>query len=414
MKAFFKIISFIGLVLTSVIFGFVFYGEKTIPNDIHLIENEEFNVGGIYSLDVLQSKEVLSANTQTRTASNDSNEYSVNISVLNTIPVKSSKVTVSKRKYVVPGGDVFGIRLFTKGVLVVGTDDVYTVDGTVNPAKKAGIEIGDLIISLNGAEVNSVADVSKILKSAGADTIQVQVTRNAKSFETELTPAQSRNDGLFKAGLWVRDSTAGVGTITYFDYETGAFGSLGHAVCDVDTGEIMPLGNGDAVETVISGCYRGSNGITGELCGVFQEKTIGRLVLNCANGIYGYLDRYESSEGQLPVATRQEVKLGSAQIISTVDDTGPHYYDVRIVKLFSSNSETSKNMIVEITDPQLIAKTGGIVQGMSGSPIIQNGMLVGAVTHVFVNNPLQGYGIFADNMIGISNSLTETEIDKAS
>lgn len=414
MKAFFKIISFIGLVLTSVIFGFVFYGEKTIPNDIHLIENEEFNVGGIYSLDVLQSKEVLSANTQTRTSSNDSNEYSVNISVLNAIPVKSSKVTVSKRKYVVPGGDVFGIRMFTKGVLVVGTDDVYTVDGTVNPAKKAGIEIGDLIISLNGAEVNSVADVSKILKSAGADTIQVQVTRNAKSFETELTPAQSKNDGLFKAGLWVRDSTAGVGTITYFDSETGAFGSLGHAVCDVDTGEIMPLGNGDAVETVISGCYRGSNGITGELCGVFQEKTIGRLVLNCANGIYGYLDRYESSEGQLPVATRQEVKLGSAQIISTVDDTGPHYYDVRIVKLFSSNSETSKNMIVEITDPQLIAKTGGIVQGMSGSPIIQNGMLVGAVTHVFVNNPLQGYGIFADNMIGISNSLTETEIDKAS
>lgn len=415
MKAFFKILSLAGLILTSVIFCFVLYGVKTLPNEIHLIENEKINVNGIYSFDVSKEAAALSRNTNSDFLSFDSEKkYSLDISVFKKIPVKSTSVTISKRKYVIPVGDVFGIRLFTSGVVVVGTDDVYTADGAVNPADKAGIKPGDIVTAINGEKVEKVKDFTKFLQKNESQNIVLDIMRDDKSFSTELTPVISKNDNNYKVGLWIRDSMAGVGTITYYDENSGIFGGLGHAVCDVDTGIIMPLSNGDAVDTVIGGCYKGTSGATGELCGVFQQEDIGSLIKNCSCGIFGKLDKADFDGKNIPVATKQEVKTGNAQIISTVDDKGPKYYDIKIIKIFSNDSETSKNMIIEVTDPDLIDKTGGIVQGMSGSPIIQNGMLVGAVTHVFVNNPLQGYAIFADSMISISNEISESELKKAS
>lgn len=415
MKTFFKILSLIGLALTSVIFGFVFYGTKTVPDEIHLIENEKFNVNGIYSFNNTEEAFALSSNTKDEFISFDSEKkYSLDISLFEKIPVKSTTVTVSKRKYVIPVGDVFGIRLFTSGVVVVGTDDVYTADGAVNPANKAGIKPGDIITAINGKKVEKVKDFTSFLQQNKSQKITLDVLRDEKTFSAELNPVMSKNDNNFKVGLWIRDSMAGVGTITYYDENSGVFGGLGHAVCDVDTGIIMPLSNGDAVDTIISGCYKGTSGATGELCGVFQQDDIGTLLKNCSCGIFGKIDNADFTRNKVPVATKQEVKTGKAQIISTVDDKGPELYDIRILKIFNNDSETSKNMIIEVTDKNLIEKTGGIVQGMSGSPIIQNGMLVGAVTHVFVNNPLQGYAIFADNMMNISNELSETEIKEAS
>lgn len=415
MRTFFKITSIIGLILTSVIFGFVFYGEKLIPNTIHLIEGEEIRLGGLYSLRASQSKDVLSAESQNTSSSFNSDKvYSVRVSVLKAIPVKSADVRVSRRKYVTPVGDVFGLRLFTKGVLVVGLDDVYAISGPVSPARAAGIEVGDIILSVEGRSISRVCEISQILRARENKAVRIRFSRRGKPAETELLPARSERDGQYRAGLWLRDSTAGVGTITYYDSGSGAFGSLGHAVCDVDTGMVMPLRDGDAVETVVSGCYRGGSGVTGELCGIFREKTIGRLEKNTLTGVYGYLDNYRCREKQIPVATRQEVRLGEAEIISTVDGNGPRRYRVKIVRIFRSGGESSKNMVIEITDPALIAKTGGIVQGMSGSPILQGGMLVGAVTHVFVNDPLQGYGIFADTMLQSSDALREPALGKAS
>lgn len=198
---------------------------------------------------------------------------------------------------------------------------------------------------------------------------------------------------------------AGVGTITFIDSASKVFGGLGHAVCDVDTGIVMPLADGDAVKTKITGCYKGSCGSTGELCGVFQDTNIGTLSLNTACGVYGFLNNIVSTNEAVPIATKQEVKTGSAKIISTVDEKGPQYYDVRIVRICNNDSSSSKNMIIEITDSSLIEKTGGIIQGMSGSPIIQDGMLIGAVTHVFVNDPIRGYAVFADNMLKVSEAL---------
>lgn len=414
MKKFFKFFSLLGLLIASVIFVFVLLGEITIPDSIHLLENEEINVNGIYSFKNSQEEDaILSANSKHSVSSKDDESYTVDISVLNTIPVKSSKVTVSKRQYVVPSGEIFGIKIFTDGVLVVGMDDVFTDGGTVNPAKEAGIKIGDVILSVDGCAVDSAAALSEALKHA-SDSVQMQIRRNEKDLSVELKLALSQNDGQRKAGLWVRDSTAGVGTITFYDPESGFFGGLGHAICDVDTGTVMPLKSGVAVETEISGCYKGSNGITGELCGVFQESNIGELYSNGDTGVFGHLEKYDSTAVPLPVATKNEVKTGYAQIISTVDDTGPHYYDIQIVKVYPNSDENGKNMIIEVTDSDLIEKTGGIIQGMSGSPIIQNGMLVGAVTHVFVNNALQGYGIFADTMLQSEKSVESALLQKAS
>lgn len=415
MKAFFKILSLLGLILTSVIFSFVLYGVKTLPNEIHLIENEKINVNGIYSFNVSKEAAALSLNTNNDFYSLESDKkYSLDISLFKKIPVKSTSVTISKRKYVIPVGDVFGIRLFTSGVVVVGTDNVYTADGAVNPADKAGIKPGDIVTAINGEKIEKVKDFTKFLQTNQSEKIILDVMREEKTFTAELNPVMSKNDNNFKVGLWIRDSMAGVGTITYYDENSGIFGGLGHAVCDVDTGIIMPLSNGDAVNTVIGGCYKGTSGATGELCGVFQQDDIGSLLKNCSCGIFGTLDKADFTTKNIPVATKQEVKTGKAQIISTVDDQGPQYYDIKIVKIFSNESETSKNMIIEVADSNLISKTGGIVQGMSGSPIIQNGMLVGAVTHVFVNNPLQGYAIFADTMIEISNDLAQSELKEAS
>lgn len=416
MKNLFKFFSLFSLVAASVIFTLIFLGYKTYPDSINLLENQEINVNGIYSLQNSQTESnVRSANSANTVSdvSEGAESYQVNISLLNTIPVKSSTVTVSKRQYVVPSGDIFGVKIFTDGILIVGMDDVPTADGILNPAKRAGLKNGDVILAVDGETAQNVSQLSAAVQ-AGAESITLTVRRNEKVWQTELTLAVSSNDGKPKAGLWVRDSTAGVGTLTFYCKENGVFGGLGHAICDIDTGTVMPFGHGEAVKTQISGCYKGSAGITGELCGVFQEETLGTLYSNGETGVYGVLEAFDKSAVELPVATKNEVKTGYAQILATVDDAGPQYYDAKIIKVYPNSDENGKNMIVEVTDRTLIEKTGGIVQGMSGSPIIQNGMLVGAVTHVFVNNALQGYGIFAETMLKDAETANEQSLKAAS
>ncbi len=415
MKYFFKILSFIGLIITSVIFGMVVFADNTIPDSIHLVESEQITISEIFSLSVTQNEDSVSADT-TQSVIDDrlqEREYTVDVSILNTIPIKSSSVTVSKRQYVVVGGDVFGIKLYTDGTIIVGMDDVQTAQGSRNPGREAGLETGDVITALDGVKITTVSELTKFFQRTSDGTVRVTADRDGKPFETVITLAKSESDGKNKAGLWVRDSTAGVGTVTYYDKNTGVFGGLGHAVCDVDTGKIMPLLEGDAMAARISGCYKGSESTIGELCGVFTNKKTGELKINCDCGVFGVCSE-EITGQEIPVATKSEVCIGKAQIISTVDINGPQYYDIEIVKVFPSNDSNYKNMVIKITDPELIEKTGGIVQGMSGSPIIQNGMLVGAVTHVFINDSLQGYAIFAENMLETSKTLEDGLTKKAS
>lgn len=415
MKKFFKFLSTFGLLAASVIFAFVIYGIKSIPDSILLVSDEKLKFNEIFSYRISSGDGSVSVNSENAAKGTVLGEYTVDISALKVIPVKTADVIVSERKYVIPSGDVFGIRMFTKGVVVVGSDDVYTEDGISNPAKTAGLNSGDIILSVNGEDVNSSAEIEKAVQEDSGSEMKLSVKRGKKVLNLKLTPALSKNDNCYKAGIWVRDSMAGFGTITFVDSNSGVFAGLGHAVCDVDTGIIMPLADGDAVKTKITGCYKGSCGSTGELCGVFQDTDIGTLSLNTTCGVYGYLKNISPTSDSVPIATKQEVKTGPAKIISTVDENGPQCYDARIVRICNNDSSSSKNMIIEITDSSLIEKTGGIIQGMSGSPIIQDGMLVGAVTHVFVNDPLRGYAVFADNMLKVSETLkAEKQLEKAS
>ena len=338
--------------------------------------------------------------------------YETEIRLFGLIPVKTVAVNVIEEHYAVPGGTPFGIKMETDGVIVVGVTDVQTPDATVNPAAAAGIKKGDIITEADGHAIKDNEAFAEILRESAGEAIPIVYERGGEEFETELTPAKSSLDNLYKAGLWVRDSTAGIGTITFCDSETGLFGGLGHGICDVDTSELMPLGNGEVVDVAILGCIPGREGAAGELQGYFPTGVpIGELAGNTDAGVYGTLYSPPSGDNAVPIALKQEIATGKAQIIATIDDTGPQYFDIEIEHVSLNEAQKTKNMVIRVTDEDLLSVTGGIVQGMSGSPILQEGKLVGAVTHVFLNEPERGYGIFAENMINELQELQKTSMN---
>ena len=291
-------------------------------------------------------------------------------------------MTARQRQLLVPGGDAFGIKVYASGVMVVGTADIETPQGVKNPATDAGVRVKDIITAVDGVPINTVEDLSARLQNCDGAPVTVTLQREDKSFDAVITPVCS-TDGKFQVGLWVRDSTAGIGTVTFYDPASGWFGGLGHAICDVDTGQIMPLSQGEIVEASIIGVDPGSSGDPGQLQGAFvAQKASGLLYANSYNGVYGQLFDAPAYAQTIPMAQSQEVTEGPAQILTTISGETPAYFDAYIEKVSLSQEEPTKNMVIRITDPDLLEISGGIVQGMSGSPIIQDGMLVGAVTHV--------------------------------
>ncbi|MDR1629108.1 MAG: SpoIVB peptidase [Oscillospiraceae bacterium] len=390
----------------------VAYGNVTISAEYIVPENTVLDLGCFFKMsDVKRGSNVASYAKAKSVGAVSSkakdNQKAVDVKLFGVVPVKTATLTKGQRKYVVPSGDVFGLRIYSDGLMVIAIDNVETDMGKISPAEAAGLKNGDLIKAVNKTPVEKTSDFTKAVEKSEGQSLQLQVVRGEETMALSLTPALASFDGKYKAGLWLRDSTAGIGTMTFYDPASGIFGGLGHAVCDADTTKIVPLGGGDALTAIIKGCYKGSNGTAGELCGVFGDKVIGSLAHNGTSGVYGLLSEYDKKAKALPVAMRQEVQTGPAQIISTVDNEGPQIYDIEILKINTAADANERNMTIEIKDDDLISKTGGIVQGMSGSPIIQNGYLVGAVTHVFINNSLQGYGIFAENMMKTSDSLLE-------
>ncbi len=388
--------------ITLLMLGVLIYGFYTVPDEIYAVSDKYINVKNYYT--VSYSENVLK--TENLKKSINEGQYKVDVKLFNAIPIKSSSLKVSQRKYVVPSGEILGLRFFTDGVVIVGIDSVDTAGGSVSPAKNAGLKKGDVITSINGKKAENSNSVLEIISSSLGNSIQVCFTRDNNEYTTYLTPMLSVSENRYKAGIWIRDSAAGIGTMTFYDPQSGVFGALGHGVCDVDTGEILPLSEGDTVQAEITGCYKGKQGQAGELCGVFTEESLGLININCEQGVYGTLYDYSDAENLISIATVQEIKTGKAQIISTVDENGPQYYDIEILKITTDG--TNKNMVIQVTDQSLIEKTGGIVQGMSGSPIIQNDMLVGAVTHVLVGEPTKGYGIFIESMLETARSVEQS------
>ena len=309
----------------------------------------------------------------------------------------NSDVREKGRKYLIPGGNLIGIRLKTDGVLVVGTESFDTHSGASSPADKAGIMVGDTLKTVEDIKISDNSQLSEIIASSGGNPLDVEIIRDGKTIAVTMTPEISVVTGEYKCGLWIRDSTGGIGTLTYCDAENGSFGSLGHGIYDTDTGKIIPTEKGIICDATLNGVTKGINGTAGELKGIISGDSYGSIISNNENGIYGDIDIICGSLDILPVAFIDEVTTGKAEIISTVRDNKTEKFEIEIERI--SKSAENKNFIIKVTDEELLSVTGGIVQGMSGSPIIQNGRIVGAVTHVFVNDPTKGYGIFIDNML---------------
>lgn len=333
-----------------------------------------------------------------KTQSSKINDFNNEISLTQSTYAKASEIRVY------PGGQPVGIKLNTKGALIIALSDIETKDGIVSPASKAGIQIGDSIIKINGVEIKSSEDVSTHVNRCNGSEITITVYRKDNTLDIVVKPVLSINDDKYKIGLWVRDSTAGVGTLTFYDNKTGKFGALGHPITDVDTGNVMSISNGEVVSSNIVSIRKGAKGSPGELRGIFvdEENCLGKIYNNTECGIFGEGDMgliNNNYSKPLPIAFRDEIKVGKAQILTTVDGSEPKSYDIEIEKLLPQKEPGSKSMIIRITDKKFLEKTGGIVQGMSGSPIIQNGKIVGAVTHVLINKPDTGYGIYIDWML---------------
>ncbi len=404
MKCFFKVSAAIALLFCIAVFGAVAFGAENLPDEISVVDAETVDLGFFYSADVHQA--------QPAGTGAEMRDYQGRISAMGLFPVKNVTVSVAKRRYVVPGGDVFGIKLYTKGVMVVSIDSVTTDNGIQNPAESAGLKCGDVITHINGEKACSSQQLTDAVENSKGNPVKLTIQRNGETTQHKLTPQKSVN-GKYKAGIWVRDSSAGIGTVTFYDNNAKMFAGLGHGVCDVDTGKIMPLNNGEAVKAKVNGFYKSTSGNPGELCGVFSDTVIGSLSVNHEMGVYGTLNK-PAEKDTIPVALENEVELGAAKMITTIDDGGPQYYDIEIIKIYPSSDMSARNMIIKVTDPVLLEKTGGIVQGMSGSPIIQNSMLVGAVTHVFVSEPSQGYAVFAQRMVNTMDSLEKSHLKAAS
>lgn len=299
----------------------------------------------------------------------------------------------------IPGGNLIGVKFYINGVHVLNSDSVETESGKKTPAKDAGLKKGDYIIEVNSVPVFTNEDLSRLIQFS--DQAELTVLRNGYKFRTTIRLAISTADGNKKLGLWVRDSTAGIGTVTFYNPENKTFGALGHAIADQDTEKILLMRSASAYNASVTTIRKGKSGEPGELGGVFltDDRYSGELFSNSPSGIFGTYNTLKLSHSPIPVARQSEVTEGDATIYCCINGEEINQYKIEISKIIKSSLYTSKGMVIRITDPKLLEKTDGIVQGMSGSPIIQNGKLVGAITHVFVNDPSRGYGIFIENML---------------
>ena len=396
MRKFLRILNGAVALAVAVIFSFVIYGNAAYPDTFYVKNSSDNVIDDIFYLSYDDEKSVDYQSAETVGGQNS------DLTLLGVIPVKSETVKTADEDTVLVSGDSFGIKLYTDGVMVVGTKDVSVNGKTVNPSKEAGIAVGDIIVSINGEKVYSSDRVSEILNDNNGKKFLIKVNRNGEYLDLSLTPVYVESEGCYKAGMWVRDSTAGIGTVTFYNPSSGNMAALGHPITDVDTGEIIPILDGQAVQTTVSSVTKSTASETGSISCEFSNKEIGVLNKNTRQGIYGKYSSKVDLSGfcEYEVALPQEVQKGFCQIITTVDENGPQVYSAEITKINQNDDE--KNMIIKITDERLIEKTGGIVQGMSGTPIIQNGKLIGAITHVIVNNPLKGYGVFAQTMLELS------------
>lgn len=337
----------------------------------------------------------------------DSSDNKYAIKFLGIIPLKCVEMNKIQDLEVYPGGNPVGVRVSSEGVLIVGYSNVE-IDNKImeSPGKCGGLEIGDVILKIDGEEMTSSADLIKNIRECENGKIDVEILRHGTKLNKTIQLLKENNEE-YKIGLWIRDSTAGVGTMTFVDPVTHKFGALGHPITDCDTNEPFLIKKGDLLDSSIISVRKGEKGSPGELKGIFLDENVpkGDIEKNTQSGIFGKINEKNSlnnnmrTSAPMKIGFRNEIVTGSAKIITTIDESGPQEFDIEIEKLLTQDQPGAKSMVIKITDPVLLEKTGGIVQGMSGSPIIQNDKLIGAVTHVLINKPDTGYGIYIEWML---------------
>lgn len=385
------------------------YYQSTVPSTISIKAgtSEEFNLrvpaSGVLSTD---SETILALNQPlTIVAGETTSSYQMRLKLFGIVPLKNVDIQVIENTTLTPVGRPIGIYVRTQGVLVVDTGGFEGANGDKYAPSEYRLQAGDYLTAMDGVAISDKKQVREYVENGNGAEIIFQVSRKDELIQVKIKPEADANS-VYKMGAWLRDSAQGIGTMTYIDNQN-QFGALGHGINDLDTGELLKLGTGLLYHTEIVAVKRGEKGNPGELTGVIEYKpdqVSGVIVDNTVQGIYGVanaelLSEYTAGQEALPVALKQEVTTGAAQILCTIDGEAK-YYDVEITKLTPGKDAVNRQISIEVTDAELLSVTGGIVQGMSGAPIVQNGRFVGAVTHVLVQDSTKGYGIFIEDMLG--------------
>ena len=373
-----------------------------LPSSYIIMQGENLHLYTLLGIKLIEKNSYQTLQTSSTVEQDKINKIgkvSFSLNLFNLIPLKNINVNVIPKTTVVPMGDAIGMKLYTAGVLVVGMSEI---EGK-KPYENSGIKEGDRIIQINQNQIDNTNDLMEAVNKSDGKNISIQYVRNEKTITTSIKPIKNSSNE-YKIGLWVRDAAAGVGTLTFYEPDSGMFATLGHGIMDIDTSELIKIANGELVTTNILSITKGTKGNPGEIRGTIEAgHTVGSISKNTKFGVFGTMSKTPylkvSDENAVQVLLREEIKTDKAQIICELENGKKEYYDIEIQRVFVNNNKDNKSMLIKITDKRLLEKTGGIIQGMSGAPIIQNGKFVGAVTHVLVNDPTIGYGVFADIML---------------
>ena len=383
---------------------------NSIPNNIIKFQGEKIKIPTLLGINInkkenKENKEIISVSTKQENKKLDNiGKTKLTINLFNNIHLKDINLEVLPKTKVIPIGKLAGVKLYTNGVLVVGMSEIEGEDNNKYiPYKESGIKEGDTIISINNKEIENTEDLIKKVNNSDGKEIYIKYIHENKYQECSITPVKTGKKE-YKIGLWVRDSAAGIGTITFYNKENNSFAALGHGIQDIDTDKIIDISSGEFVTSKILGIKKGEKENPGRIEGTLKgEKKIGKINKNTKYGIYGIVEDLSilniDNNKEMEVALRNEIKEGKAYILSNIEDGKIEKFEIQIEKIYKENNYNNKSMKIKITDDKLINKTGGIIQGMSGSPIIQNNKFIGAVTHVLVSNPHEGYGVFGDIMV---------------
>lgn len=406
-----KSITAVFLIFAIVIFSGVIYLQNTVSDEYKIKKGEGLNIDSLVPIVASFNGSALAEASQGRKVGDS---FLVDLKAFGIIPISKIDVEVVDELHVAVLGSPFGMKIYTNGVMVTSLSDVQTANGVERPAKKAGIKLGDYILSINGQAVTTNEDVMSIVEKSAGKKLRFEILRGNTKIYINFCAVKSKETSSYKIGLWVKDSSAGIGTLTFYSPVNDIICGLGHGICEEETGELISIKSGSIVEAQIISSEKGEVGAPGKLNGRMLFQTVGVIEKNCQMGVYSRLTGKLEFSNLTEIALKQEVKNGKAQILCTIDESGPKLYDCQIEVRSSAYHNKVQNLLVTVTDKKLLEKTGGIVQGMSGSPILQDGKLIGAVTHVLIDNPTKGYGIFAENMLETAQFVADEQLNKVS